>query len=78
MRYLYTSGLRPAGLLSDPEDIAVRIVYDSLLPIPGGYEDFGTAEDRLGGLGAIESRIEQLAPGSSVTIGTVTITCEEG
>lgn len=34
MRYLYNSGLRPAEFFSDPEDIAIRIVYDSLLPPP--------------------------------------------
>lgn len=77
MRYLYISSLRPAELLSDPEDIAVRIVYDSLLPIPGGYEDFDAAEERLGGLASVESLIERLAPGDSVTIGSVTIECKE-
>lgn len=66
MPYIYTSNLRQGQIFDDPEDIAIRIIYDTTAD---------TSEDWPSDLCAeIESEIAALAPGKSITIDGVTVT----
>lgn len=64
--YIYHSNLRPTEHLSDPEDIAIRIIYDT---VSDSGEDWPS--DRCA---EIEAQITALAIGESITIDGVTVT----
>ena len=69
MTYIYTSKLRPEQLLDDPEDIAIRIIYDTTADTGEDWPSDRCAE--------IEAQIDALAPGESITIDGVTVTRKE-
>ena len=64
--YIYNSSLRPAQHLSDPEDIAIRIIYDTVDDLEGDWPSDRCAE--------IEAKIAALSISESITIDGVTVT----
>ena len=66
MPYIYASRLRPEQSLSDPEDIAIRIIYDTTADTEDDWPSDRCAE--------IEAQIEALSTGESITIDGVTVT----
>ena len=73
--YIYNSNLRPAEHLSDPEDIAIRIIYDTVKGC--AYPDPSEEDWPSDRCAEIEAQITALVVGESITIGGVTVTRKE-
>lgn len=70
--YTYNSNLRPAEHLSDPEDIAIRIIYDTVKGC--AYPDDSAEDWPSDRCAEIETQITALAIGESIAIDGVTVT----
>ena len=63
--YIYDSKIRPAQYLAEPDDIAIRIIYDTIDDLDEWPDDL-TAE--------ITDCIEVMTAGESIEINGVTVT----